>query len=1024
MKSLKTQTTKAINKNYPDLKISPCQEWYDRFTSDQSYYWIIMAISGVFGLIILKNCFSWLDWLNLIVLSKETAAQLLENRIGNIATMIGFSLSIATFLVTNTEKKGKENREVLIKKTRLYPTLYLALVILLFYIVVSFCKDAMLLKNDKFSTRLFCDFVLFLHYLILILIIAVISLFKNIIHVFNPSFTDKWLEENVILAVKRGLKKTLLAEVSSQLYEVFINSIDAENLHKDKKMRWGTSGRQFLEIPNNRQIIDINLACLKKTIAKYPNTEIYPSVQALHIFAEPSAYLSKHLFSLSETNEALKKDLLKSFKFGKPVSEMLSFENYQPLLKKRLLEAIKKNNEEDFDTVFSIYNAIFDTYFGITQGFKAHNPKDKIGYDLLYSLKWDIEELLKSAIENDRPEFLANILNLVEHNVYRAFNNRQLIPFVDYLKIYNTIYPLILYKKSCSDRQLRRSFAINRSFMNTAFEDSESIEEKQIINLFFIQYYNAFAQLVYGVVSVYTTDKNLSTEVAERVKRHFEERVEDLRAMSNAHIRGFTPSVSALTETEKTAYLTDLEREKIAFRTQFAIQSWITHLYHCDQIKELDYETFLKDIELPSYRGFSIVNEVMELILQRSKQTDERIELNDWGHIRDETRSFNIMPINTEYWLIFSLVIELLGDYSLIEREFDHILINTRLQDYKDDITKFILEIKTDTTKWEKTLRHNGFDNFEWAEKNILASLTKLERRYESYLNKVRAEQPLSAEKVESFKKEVHQNWAAKKTVMSIFDYFNATKPILEDNEQLEVVGMNPCYRHEFKKIFVEKESINLGTEDIGAQTSKLGNDYFFNAILKGLTPHTFASLDEAIKASINKLRDKDIEPNIIIVGSNLIYRREFDKEPTEFVYNWRLKEEAKSKIGVGIFANIPVIEFSSDSMKNKVIVAHFHRAFELEIFENEEWIDKRLYVNVKDFSHEEAVQHYEQNPSGWKTAPDGEERSFEDVINYIRNIIRVEVYSKLNIQILDKEAFEVTSVEYDKLRSLIKYVE
>ena len=242
--SLKTQATKLLKKNYPKLTITWQQEWRDKVSSDQSYYWIVLGILILFGITILKNCFPNFTALNWIVLSKETAKTILENRIGNIATMVGFSLSIATFLITNTEKKGKENREILIKKTYLYPTLYLALVILFFFFIVSVCKDSL-------SERLFCDFVLVLHYLILGLILAIIFLFKNIIHIFNPSFTDKWLEENVILSVKKGLEKMLLAEVSGQLYEAFISSVDSKNLNQDKQIRWETSEEMLLKIPDN-----------------------------------------------------------------------------------------------------------------------------------------------------------------------------------------------------------------------------------------------------------------------------------------------------------------------------------------------------------------------------------------------------------------------------------------------------------------------------------------------------------------------------------------------------------------------------------------------------------------------------------------------------------------------------------------------------------------------------------------------------------------------------------------------------
>ena len=83
-----------------------------------------------------------------------------------------------------------------------------------------------------------------------------------------------------------------------------------------------------------------------------------------------------------------------------------------------------------------------------------------------------------------------------------------------------------------------------------------------------------------------------------------------------------------------------------------------------------------------------------------------------------------------------------------------------------------------------------------------------------------------------------------------------------------------------------------------------------------------------------------------------------------------------------------------------------------MEILENDEWVDKRLSVNVKSFSREEAIRKYEQNPNTWKTDPNCEGFSVDETINYISNAIQFEIFSKLRIRILDKEAFEVTAFE------------
>ena len=136
-RSLKAEIQKNIQKNYPKLSVHYTQEWRDKLSSDNSYYLIGIAILVIFFIIIIKHCFPFFDFLNVIYITKETAKKALDDRIANVATLVSFSLAIATFLIANSEKKGKENREILIKRINLYPTLYFALVILFFFFVIN-----------------------------------------------------------------------------------------------------------------------------------------------------------------------------------------------------------------------------------------------------------------------------------------------------------------------------------------------------------------------------------------------------------------------------------------------------------------------------------------------------------------------------------------------------------------------------------------------------------------------------------------------------------------------------------------------------------------------------------------------------------------------------------------------------------------------------------------------------------------------------------------------------------------------
>lgn len=212
---------------------------------------------------------------------------------------------------------------------------------------------------------------------------------------------------------------------------------------------------------------------------------------------------------------------------------------------------------------------------------------------------------------------------------------------------------------------------------------------------------------------------------------------------------------------------------------------------------------------------------------------------------------------------------------------------------------------------------------------------------------------------------------------------------------------------------FVENEFSNSsGFENFSSQIKTWIDYYILQVIFKEAKPTTYTKPHEAILNSITKLRDKGIEPNLIFVGNELAYNREFDAESSLFKYNYRLKEEEKPKFGIGLFDNIPVVNSLSGKIKNQVIVAHLNQAFDLGILENEEWVDKKLCVNVNETSREEAVKIYEESPDRWNKDPEGVEVSYDEAIDYIMNGIHFEIFTKLRFQILDSEAFVVSAFE------------
>ncbi len=156
-------------------------------------------------------CFSWQP------ISLLTAQSLIDQRISNVATIIGLSLTVSTFLVNNLAEK-ESNYHLLFKTVFIYPIIYYALGLMIWLEAISILKESF----SVYNSYLFVNAVSFTHFLIALLLVSIAYLFSQLIPLLNPEFLyQKTIEDftkNTHIILLDGIKTKEKDLIDDNLY--------------------------------------------------------------------------------------------------------------------------------------------------------------------------------------------------------------------------------------------------------------------------------------------------------------------------------------------------------------------------------------------------------------------------------------------------------------------------------------------------------------------------------------------------------------------------------------------------------------------------------------------------------------------------------------------------------------------------------------------------------------------------------------------------------------------------------------
>lgn len=322
-------------------------------------------------------------------------------------------------------------------------------------------------------------------------------------------------------------------------------------------------------------------------------------------------------------------------------------------------------------------------------------------------------------------------------------------------------------------------------------------------------------------------------------------------------------------------------------------------------------------------------------------------------------------------------------------------------------IHPIIKNIDDEFDAWKGVLNCRDIEEFNKRKETFLSTLLQIKEINRLVRKKKIALQPLNEDRVYDFKLDALRNWKSGFSVLSIFELFNAINikqiTIEEAYNNSLIIGYIDTIH---KENFVD-DNIRSNISQYGTWAGEEANTFFLESIILHVNelPKEQATIESAIVEGIRILKEKQLEPNIIILPLELSFKGDSLDYIENFERVWVDPSKQKVISQIGSIGNILVVGLKSEIFKNSIIISDFSKAFSLEIFENEKWMDKRLIVEVKELNQEQKERQFVDIKRNDPIKIDSETNLD------VENLLNLEIGCLIDYRIINKEAFVIIPI-------------
>lgn len=254
---LRYTVEKKIKENHREICLTKSQMILERFKSLVSGKgsWIAI-LATVASIILLSQLVGYIPFLRIIDFEDNTTANLIELRISNIATITSITLVVVGFLINNLALKSPLTFELLFKKLYLYSTIYLILISIGVFVILSTLKDS----QDLFNS--YNNAVLASTYIMIVVLFVIGYLFKTIVTFADERVILRLLKNQLFNEAKENLIIALINKYSRERYIEIVEEAGAEMFVFGEYLELSEEGGHI------RYIHDINTKRLSNYIRK------------------------------------------------------------------------------------------------------------------------------------------------------------------------------------------------------------------------------------------------------------------------------------------------------------------------------------------------------------------------------------------------------------------------------------------------------------------------------------------------------------------------------------------------------------------------------------------------------------------------------------------------------------------------------------------------------------------------------------------------------------------------------------
>lgn len=630
-------------------------------------------------------------------------------------------------------------------------------------------------------------------------------------------------------------------------------------------------------------------------------------------------------------------------------------------------------------------------------------------------------QAIYSSIDNKDTDTFSQLNSFIYSRLSNSFESNNTKSFEQFSGLFVWYYEYALNKLNlsitykdiydiCADRSARGlREKLGWGFHFYSLDKEMSIDEKKRINEFSKILLNRFAELI----SVCLRHKDLAhlTFILNELNQSYRSYNHELSDLKFKVLmkRRENPQGDALNELialeDKYAvegYLNNTVR--LLFKVTLF---WSFFLYEMGVLKTDELQKILTLFD--GYRWYIEDQLLDDMLFLRKPESEFDYAWGRWDYM-ERLSGVTYSPPTVSIWVTIGMILYLLR-YKI------NINIETENKDPEkinatESLLSSMLEIanslsKAGYNKWGNVIQAKDEHAFNNQVTLLINRLTDLKNTAITNRERIIAQKPLDANYVSNFKKIMCEGWVQGNDVRKIFNYFQNTKNIDDEEEikKLFQLGARNQVWQGYKTSLINDPELSIsifGVERHGQGLADTEENIFLSLFSGEETTEDIDLLSELDK-SIVTLTEKGFSASLILCGIDTWHSNIQDLKSPDFVFNWDDKQGFPFFHFGGTYKKIPIVYFKSQLIKNSVVVSDFKKAFALNQKADEEAYEHVLHANIQEITEQKAISIIAENPNYWRKNLSEDEAKIK-----LMNSVLVDFYLIENFTIENNDAFSI----------------